>query len=120
MRSEIKRILSEFEILGWWNKKVESLSKGMQQKLQFIVSIMHKPTLVILDEPFSGFDPINVEMVKNKILQLRDEGTSFILSTHRMESVEELCDYMTLINRSKKVIDGNIRDVKNRFRKKFI
>lgn len=117
VRNDIRKILSEFEILNWWNKKVETLSKGMQQKLQFIVAIMHKPSLVILDEPFSGFDPINVEMVKNKILQMRSEGTSFILSTHRMESVEELCDYMTLINKSEKIIEGNITDVKNRFRK---
>ena len=116
-RSEIRRILEEFEVLSWWNKKVETLSKGMQQKLQFIVAIMHNPILAILDEPFSGFDPINVEIVKKKILQLRKNGTSFILSTHRMESVEELCDHITLINKSNKVIEGNIAQIKSQFKK---
>lgn len=105
----------KFDISAWWDKKVEELSKGMAQKIQFITTVMHKPKLLILDEPFSGFDPINTNLVKDEILQLRDEGTTIILSTHNMGSVEEICDHITLINKSKKVLDGKLTDVKAQF-----
>jgi ABC-2 type transport system ATP-binding protein len=116
-RETIKSYLNEFDIYSWWNKKVEQLSKGMQQKLQFIISIMHNPDFVILDEPFTGFDPVNVELVKAKIRELKDNGTTFMLSTHRMESVEELCDNVTLIHKANKVLDGNKFDIKNKYSK---
>lgn len=105
----------KFDIAAWWDKKVEELSKGMAQKIQFITTVMHKPKLLILDEPFSGFDPINTNLVKDEILKLRDEGTTIILSTHNMGSVEEICDHITLINKSKKVLDGKLTDVKAQF-----
>lgn len=105
----------KFDIAAWWDKKVEELSKGMAQKIQFITTVMHKPTLLILDEPFSGFDPINTNLVKNEILKLREEGTTIILSTHNMASVEEICDHITLINKSRKVLDGKLHDVKAQF-----
>lgn len=105
----------KFDISAWWDKKVEELSKGMAQKIQFITTVMHKPKLLILDEPFSGFDPINTNLVKAEILKLRDEGTTIILSTHNMGSVEEICDHITLINKSKKVLDGRLTDVKAQF-----
>lgn len=105
----------KFDISAWWDKKVEELSKGMAQKIQFITTVMHKPKLLILDEPFSGFDPINTNLVKDEILKLRDEGTTIILSTHNMGSVEEICDHITLINKSKKVLDGKLTDVKAQF-----
>jgi len=111
----VKSYLQEFEISDWFNKKIEQLSKGMQQKIQFIIAIMHNPDFVILDEPFSGFDPVNAELIKNKILDLRKNGVTFMLSTHRMESVEELCNYVTLINKSKQVIDGEKRKIKEQF-----
>ena len=107
--------LDEFEINDWWNKKIEQLSKGMQQKLQFIIAVMHKPEFVILDEPFTGFDPVNMELIRNKILELQNAGTTFMLSTHRMESVEELCDYVSLIHKSEKVIDGAKHEIKRRY-----
>lgn len=105
----------KFDISAWWDKKVEELSKGMAQKIQFITTVMHKPKLLILDEPFSGFDPINTNLVKDEILKLRDEGTTIILSTHNMGSVEEICDHITLINKSKKVLGGKLIDVKAQF-----
>lgn len=105
----------KFDISAWWDKKVEELSKGMAQKIQFITTVMHKPKLLILDEPFSGFDPINTNLVKDEILKLRDEGTTIILSTHNMGSVEEICDHITLINKSKKVLDGKLTDIKQQF-----
>ncbi|WP_258543792.1 ABC transporter ATP-binding protein [Parvicella tangerina] len=105
----------KFDILAWWDKKVEELSKGMAQKIQFITTVMHRPQLLILDEPFSGFDPINTNLVKSEILKLRDQGTTIILSTHNMGSVEEICDHITLINKSKKVLDGKLTDVKAKF-----
>jgi len=111
----IRQYLKEFEIQGWWNMKVEQLSKGMQQKLQFIIAIMHKPEFVILDEPFTGFDPVNIDLIRNKILELKAAGTTFMLSTHRMESVEELCDHVTLINKANKVIDGEKYEIKRRY-----
>lgn len=118
-KKEAKAALDEwfkkFDIAAWWDKKVEELSKGMAQKIQFITTVMHKPKLLILDEPFSGFDPINTNLVKNEILKLRDEGTTIILSTHNMGSVEEICDHITLINKSKKVLDGKLTDIKAQF-----
>lgn len=107
----------QYGILDWWNRPVEELSKGMQQKLQFITTILHKPSFIILDEPFSGFDPINSNMLKEEILQLKKEGATIILSTHNMASVEEICDEIALINRAQKILEGNIHDVKNRFKK---
>ena len=104
-----KRILywfEKFEIKDWWYKKIDELSKGMQQKIQFITSVIHNPSLIILDEPFTGFDPVNANLIKNEILQLKEEGATIIFSTHRMESVEELCDHIALINKSKKILDG--------------
>lgn len=109
--------LSKFEIVSWENKKVMELSKGMQQKIQFIATVIHNPDLLILDEPFSGLDPVNSEILKNEILELKDKGKTIILSTHNMGSVEELCDEITLINKSRAVLQGNVRDVRNRFKK---
>ena len=109
-----RRLRVKFEqygILDWWNRPVEGLSKGMQQKLQFITTILHKPSFIILDEPFSGFDPINSNLLKEEILQLKKEGTTIILSTHNMASVEEICDEIALINRAQKILEGNIHDV---------
>ena len=113
----IKRLkywFDKFEIASWWNKKVEELSKGMQQKVQFIVTVIHEPKLFIFDEPFSGFDPINVNLLKNEMLELRNKGASIIFSTHNMASVEELCDDIALINKSQKILEGNINEIKNR------
>jgi ABC-2 type transport system ATP-binding protein len=107
----------KFEIEGWWKRKVEELSKGMQQKVQFITTIIHEPDLLILDEPFSGFDPINTNLLKEEILLLKEKGTTVILSTHNMASVEEICDDIVLINKTKKILNGNITDIKNRFKK---
>jgi ABC-2 type transport system ATP-binding protein len=104
----------KFEISHWWDKKIEELSKGMAQKIQFIVTVLHQPKLLIFDEPFSGFDPINANLIKDQILQLRDEGATVIFSTHRMESVEELCDHIALIHQSKKILDGNLIDIKRK------
>ncbi|MBS1765584.1 MAG: ATP-binding cassette domain-containing protein [Bacteroidetes bacterium] len=119
-RSEaIKRLrywFEKFEMKSWWKKKIEELSKGMQQKVQFIVTILHEPKLLILDEPFTGFDPINANIIKDELLNLREKGSTIILSTHRMESVEELCTHIALINKSKKVLDGPVKDVRKQFR----
>jgi ABC-2 type transport system ATP-binding protein len=115
----IKRLkywFEKFDIGAWWNRKVEELSKGMQQKIQFIITILHEPELLIFDEPFSGFDPINVNLLKSEILKLRDNGTTIIFSTHNMESVEELCDNIALINNSRKILDGEVQEVKSRFK----
>ena len=114
-----KRLLywfDKFEIGAWWNKKVEELSKGMAQKLQFIITILHQPKLLIFDEPFSGFDPINANLIKDEILNLQKEGSSIIFSTHRMESVEELCEYIALIHEANKVLDGKLVDIKKQFK----
>ncbi|MEZ7886915.1 MAG: ATP-binding cassette domain-containing protein [Flavobacteriales bacterium] len=105
-----------FEISEWWNKKVDELSKGMAQKIQFITTVLHEPKLLILDEPFSGFDPINTNLVKSEILRLKEKGTSIILSTHNMDSVEEICDSIALINKSEKLLDGTVKDIKDRFK----
>jgi len=101
----------KFEIQQWWSKNVEDLSKGMQQKVQFITTVLHEPELLIFDEPFSGFDPINTELIKGEILELRDKGATVIFSTHNMESVEELCDDIALINNAEKILDGNVREI---------
>ena len=100
------------DIGDWWNKKIQELSKGMAQKIQFIVTVLHQPKLLIFDEPFSGFDPINANIIKDEILKLKEAGTSIIFSTHRMESVEELCDHIALIHKSEKILDGKLSDIK--------
>ena len=112
---ELKDWFVRFGIQDWWNKKVEELSKGMAQKLQFITTVVHKPKLLILDEPFSGFDPVNAELIRTEILRLRDEGATIILSTHNMESVEELCDNIALINKARLVITGGVEDIRRRY-----
>jgi len=106
----------KFQIIEWWDKKVEELSKGMQQKIQFIVTILHEPDLLIFDEPFSGFDPINANLLKKEILELRDKGATIIFSTHNMGSVEEICDHIALINNSEKILEGTIDDIKKEYR----
>ena len=112
----IKAWLDRFEASDWLKKNIEDLSKGMQQKVQFISTVMHEPELIILDEPFSGFDPINANLIKDEILRLREKGSTIIFSTHRMESVEEMCDYIALINKSKKILDGEKSKIKNDFK----
>lgn len=104
------------DITGWWNKKIEELSKGMAQKIQFVVTVLHKPKLLIFDEPFSGFDPVNANIIKDEILALKEGGATIIFSTHRMESVEELCDYIALIHKSNKLIEGPLNEVKRKYR----
>ena len=115
-KSELRKWFDKFEIEDWWNKKVTELSKGMAQKVQFIVTVLHKPKLLIFDEPFSGFDPINANLIKDEILYLREKGATIIFSTHRMESVEELCEDIALINKSNKILDGNLYDIKTKFK----
>lgn len=115
-KERLKYWFDKFDIGAWWNKKVEELSKGMAQKVQFIVTVLHQPKLLIFDEPFSGFDPINAQLIAKEILQLRDEGATIIFSTHRMESVEEMCDYIALINKSNKIVDGKLDDIKRQYR----
>lgn len=112
----LKYWFEKFEIQAWWGKKVEELSKGMAQKVQFITTVIHQPRLLIFDEPFSGFDPINTNLMKNEILELKKKGTTIIFSTHNMASVEEICDHIALINQSKKILDGPINEVKERFK----
>ena len=119
-KKKLKYWFEKFEITDWWNKKIQELSKGMAQKVQFIVTVMHSPKLLIFDEPFSGFDPINANLIKDEILNLRNEGSSIIFSTHRMESVEEMCDYIALINKSNKILDGKLKDIKQKFKKNQI
>jgi ABC-2 type transport system ATP-binding protein len=106
----------KFEINAWWNRKVEELSKGMQQKVQFIVTIIHEPKMLIFDEPFSGFDPINVNLLKEEILELKKKGSTIIFSTHNMASVEELCDHIALINNARKILDGNVWEIKKTYK----
>ena len=115
-QKQLKYWFEKFEIEGWWNKKIQELSKGMAQKVQFIVTILHQPKLLILDEPFSGFDPVNANLIKDEIIELNKNGTSIIFSTHRMESVEEMCDYIALIHQSNKLIEGKLEDVKRQYR----
>jgi len=115
-RKRLKYWFERLEIGDWWNKKIQELSKGMAQKIQFIVTVLHEPKLLIFDEPFSGFDPINANLIKDEILRLRDKGTSIIFSTHRMESVEELCEYIALIHESEKILDGKLMDIKKQYK----
>ena len=115
-RTKLKEWFEKFDIGPWWNKKVEELSKGMAQKVQFIITVLHEPKLLIFDEPFSGFDPINANLIKDEILNLKKKGASIIFSTHRMESVEELCEYIALIHESNKVLDGRLLDIKKQFK----
>jgi ABC-2 type transport system ATP-binding protein len=115
----IKRLKVWFEKLGmetWWKMKIEELSKGMQQKAQFVATVLHEPELIILDEPFSGFDPVNAEIIKDEILELNRKGATILFSTHRMESVEELCDSIALINKSHKILDGKVKDIRKSYR----
>jgi ABC-2 type transport system ATP-binding protein len=113
---KLRQWFTKFEMQPWWNKKVEELSKGMQQKVQFIVTVLHEPKLLILDEPFTGFDPINANLIKDELLRLKDQGCTIILSTHRMESVEELCTHIALINKSKKILEGPVRQIRQAYR----
>lgn len=115
-RRRIKMWFKKLGIESWWNKKIEELSKGMQQKAQFVATVLHEPELIILDEPFSGFDPVNAEVIKNEILELNKSGATIIFSTHRMESVEELCDSIALINKSHKILEGKVKDIKGTYR----
>jgi ABC-2 type transport system ATP-binding protein len=114
--SNIKKWFIKFEIMDWWNKRIEELSKGMQQKVQFITTVAHNPQLLIFDEPFSGFDPINANLLKEEILKLRDKGATIIFSTHNMASVEELCDNIALINKSVKIVDGPINEIREKYK----
>lgn len=116
-KEKVKEWFVRFEIQQWWNKNVEDLSKGMAQKVQFIATVVHDPKLIILDEPFTGFDPINANLIKNEILRLKEKGASIIFSTHRMESVEELCDEIALINKSKLIIAGPTKSIRSQFKK---
>lgn len=113
---KLKYWFEKLGIQGWWKKKVEELSKGMAQKIQFIVTVLHEPKLLIFDEPFSGFDPVNANLIKDEILELSQKGSTIIFSTHRMESVEQMCDHIALIHKSKKILDGPIDEIRNQFR----
>jgi ABC-2 type transport system ATP-binding protein len=113
---KIKFWFEKMEMQTWWNKKVEDLSKGMQQKVQFVATVVHEPQLIILDEPFSGFDPVNAEIITQEILELNKNGATIIFSTHRMESVEQLCDHIALIHKSHKILDGSVKQIKNSYR----
>ncbi|AWH83607.1 ABC transporter ATP-binding protein [Flavobacterium album] len=115
-KAQLEYWFEKLEIKGWWNKKIQELSKGMAQKIQFVVTVLHQPKLLIFDEPFSGFDPVNANLIKDEILGLRDKGATIIFSTHRMESVEEMCDNIALIHQSNKLIEGKIDDVKKQYR----
>jgi ABC-2 type transport system ATP-binding protein len=115
-QKRLKYWFEKMEIMPWWKKKVEELSKGMAQKVQFVVTVLHEPPLLIFDEPFSGFDPVNAELIKNEILELKAKGSTIIFSTHRMESVEEMCDYIALINKSEKILDGPVKEIRHRFK----
>lgn len=119
-KSEAKERLTfwfkRLEIEGWWDKKIQELSKGMAQKVQFVVTVLHQPKLLIFDEPFSGFDPVNAQRIKEEILYLKEQGSTIIFSTHRMDSVEELCDHIALIHQSKKILDGSLSEIKRQYR----
>jgi ABC-2 type transport system ATP-binding protein len=115
-KKQLEYWFDKLDIKGWWNKKIEELSKGMAQKIQFVVTVLHQPKLLIFDEPFSGFDPINANLIKDEILKLREDGATIIFSTHRMESVEELCDDIALINKSNKILDGKLIDIKRQYK----
>jgi ABC-2 type transport system ATP-binding protein len=113
---KIKEWFVKFEMQSWWNKKVEDLSKGMSQKLQFVTTVLHEPKLIILDEPFSGLDPVNANLIKDEIFNLAQKGCTIIFSTHRMEQVEEICDHIVLVNKGKKILDGTVTEIKNQFK----
>lgn len=115
-KATIDHWFDKFDINSWRNKKIEDLSKGMQQKVQFIITVLHNPKLIILDEPFTGFDPVNAELIRKEIIELRDKGATIILSTHRMESVEQMCDHIALIHNSNKVLDGKLKDIKHEYK----
>lgn len=115
-KKRLKNWFERLEIGDWWNKKIQELSKGMAQKIQFVVTVLHEPKLLIFDEPFSGFDPINANLIKDEILQLRKDGATVIFSTHRMESVEEICDHIALLHQSRKILDGKLIDIKRQFK----
>ncbi|MFD2541112.1 ABC transporter ATP-binding protein [Lacinutrix gracilariae] len=115
-KKRLKYWFERLEIGDWWNKKIQELSKGMAQKIQFVVTVLHEPKLLIFDEPFSGFDPINANLIKDEILHLKDNGATVIFSTHRMESVEELCDHIALIHQSNKILDGKLTDIKRQYK----
>jgi ABC-2 type transport system ATP-binding protein len=115
-KKQLEYWFDKLDIKGWWDKKIEELSKGMAQKVQFVVTVLHQPKLLIFDEPFSGFDPVNASLIKDEILELREKGATIIFSTHRMESVEELCDHIALIHKSNKLIEGKLNDVKRAYR----
>ncbi|MEO8174711.1 MAG: DUF4162 domain-containing protein, partial [Sediminibacterium sp.] len=114
--AKIKFWFKRLEMESWWNKKVEDLSKGMSQKLQFVTTVLHEPKLIILDEPFSGLDPVNANLIKDEIYGLAQRGSTIIFSTHRMEQVEEICDHIVLVNMGKKILDGTVSDVKQQFK----
>lgn len=114
--AKIKEWFVKFEMESWWNKKVEDLSKGMSQKLQFVTTVLHEPKLIILDEPFSGLDPVNANLIKDEIYALAQKGCTIIFSTHRMEQVEEICDHIVLVNKGKKILDGSVKDIKNTYK----
>ena len=118
-KTALKEWFLKLDITPWWNKTVEDLSKGMAQKVQFITTVLHRPKLLIFDEPFSGFDPINANIIKDEIVKLKEQGTSIIFSTHRMESVEELCDHISLIDKSKKILDGPVQQIKENFKQQI-
>ena len=115
-KKRLKYWFEKFEMQTWWSKKIEELSKGMQQKVQFIVTVLHEPTLLILDEPFSGFDPINAQLIRDEILELRKKGSTIIFSTHNMGSVEELCDHIALINKAEKILDGSVKEIRSTYK----
>jgi len=118
-KTALKEWFQKFDIKPWWDKTVEDLSKGMAQKVQFITTVLHRPKLLIFDEPFSGFDPINANIIKDEIIKLKEQGTSIIFSTHRMESVEELCDHIALIDKSKKILDGPVQQIKENYKQQI-
>lgn len=118
-KTALKEWFQKFDIIPWWDKTVEDLSKGMAQKVQFITTVLHRPKLLIFDEPFSGFDPINANIIKDEIIKLKEQGTSIIFSTHRMESVEELCDHIALIDKSKKILDGPVQQIKENYKQQI-
>ncbi|MDN3593356.1 ABC transporter ATP-binding protein [Zunongwangia endophytica] len=115
-KERLKYWFEKLEITGWWDKKIQELSKGMAQKVQFVITVLHDPKLLIFDEPFSGFDPVNANIIKREILELKEKGATILFSTHRMESVEELCDYMALINKSNKLLDGKVSEIKKEYK----
>jgi ABC-2 type transport system ATP-binding protein len=114
--AKVKEWFEKFEMQSWWNKKVDDLSKGMQQKLQFVITVLHEPKLIILDEPFSGLDPVNSNLIKDQIFNLAKKGTTIIFSTHRMEQVEEICDHIVLVNKGNKILDGTVKEIKQQFK----